>query len=89
MIELGAGWLKEKKDKEGAAVLKDGRKVFNISCQVFIPFLGKLNFILSRVLEKQNEKMPDYTILCFPDDDKKGSASTPADGRPGNEEYPY
>ena len=88
-MEIGAGWLKPKKDKEGAEVLVQGRKVLNISFQIEIPFLGKLNGMLIRESDKKNDKAPDYRILWFGEDKREKEIGPAANGKSKNAQQKY
>ena len=86
MTEVGAGWLKTKKDRDGQEVLVQGRKVLNISCVLDIPFLGKCSFMALRETEKKNDRAPDYRIVYFPDDGK-GKPAARAEDNPPDDTY--
>ena len=50
-MKIGAGWLKRKEEK------------VYLSCEVEVPFLGKLNFIMTKNEKKDNPQSPDYDIV--------------------------
>ena len=58
-MKIGAAWLKED---------KNGNKF--ISCNISLPFFGKIYFNLFKNDKKENEKAPDY-VIDWNDNEKK------------------
>lgn len=71
MSEIGAAWWKVRKNKDNQPVLDDaGAKIFQLSVNIKLPFLGEINFTLSPNPEKlksgANASLPDYVALWWP-----------------------
>lgn len=71
MPEIGAGWWRAKKDRNGEIVKDDrGNQVYQLSVNLRIPFLGEINLTLSPNPEKKNvdakQSIPDYIVYWWP-----------------------
>jgi hypothetical protein len=91
VAELGAGWFKQRKDKDGNPVKdKNGKDIWNISIQIDLPFLGKAYFMLvPNDDEKKSDKAPAWKVLWWPEREqsagKPGGSNGPSYGPSGGQ----
>jgi hypothetical protein len=80
MSEVGAGWWKPKKDRNGAMVKDEGGgQVYQLSVSLRIPFLGEMNLTMAPNPEKRKAgakpSTPDYIAYWWPPRKQDGGGS--------------